>query len=1055
VRLHRLRVTAFGPFARTEEVDFDELAAAGLYLIHGATGAGKTSVLDAICFALYAAVPGARAESRRSLHSDHAPAGAVPEVVLELTAAGRRLRITRSPEFDRPKLRGTGTTSVQAKVVLEELVRGEWVPRATRNDEAALIIHDVVGMGLEQFAKVVLLPQGDFAAFLRASPEQRREVLERLFDTQRFTDIEQWLADRRRAAVAAVADARAELEVALVRVQDVLAGLPASAAAAGAPAPGAAPEAGLGEWPGWADLVASDVPEAIEHVHAAVAAHAGEALAAAELAQGRHDSAAADLQRARVLVEHQRTAAAARGVLRALADGRDAYDEAAGQVAAAERALAVGGHLAALEQAELDLTQALATVATRRRDAADRLPPATHPDLDAPAEVSRLLDLLEARQGPLDELGSCASTVTAQEAEAASHDAAATQLEDGVASTLGRQAQLAAELEAAEEEHTVAQGRAAAVAGHRAAVTSLARAATLLDEQDRGRALVARLDADLGDSTAAAAGAEATALSLRLARLHGMAGELARGLVDGDACPVCGSCEHPRPAEQSALVTAEDIEAAEAAATVAMSARGALQTRLASARATEEARAAELSTLLSDREPSRVGADLAQARKLLQQAEDAASALPALTGRLVRLRSERDTLGQSVDQQRQAIATAVSRAEAARVQAARAAQTLAHGLGEHAALCPCSGGVAAISTGSDVLSDAAGAAVVGDHREVVATHRAATRALRTLADAAAALATARRSAATTQTRLDTALGEAGFTDAAAARAAMLPTSELSRMSAQLRSLDTQRDQAEALLAQPDVAAAEQQPAPDLDALAGAAVAARDAATHSRRAQALAESADRRIHELRDEVLAIVARIGPAEAEQAVVQELADCVGGTSGNNTLRMRLSSYLLAARLEEVARLANERLQVMTEGRYSLVYSDALARRGARSGLGLRVVDAWTGVSRETSTLSGGESFMASLALALGLGDAVRAEAGGFDLQTLFVDEGFGTLDDESLEQVMGVLDSLREGGRSVGIVSHVSELRQRIPAQLRVTKTQAGSTIDVIASAVAEVA
>ena len=230
MRLHRLQVTAFGPFARTEEVDFDELAAAGLYLIHGATGAGKTSVLDAICFALYAAVPGARAESRRSLHSDHAPAGAVPEVVLELTAAGRRLRITRSPEFERPKLRGSGTTSVQAKVVLEERVGGEWVPRATRNDEAALVIHDVIGMGLEQFAKVVLLPQGDFAAFLRASPEQRREVLERLFDTQRFTDIEQWLADRRRAAVAAVTDARAELAVALVRVQDVLAGLPATAA---------------------------------------------------------------------------------------------------------------------------------------------------------------------------------------------------------------------------------------------------------------------------------------------------------------------------------------------------------------------------------------------------------------------------------------------------------------------------------------------------------------------------------------------------------------------------------------------------------------------------------------------------------------------------------------------------------------------------------------------------------------------------------------------------------------------------------------------------------
>jgi exonuclease SbcC len=157
-----------------------------------------------------------------------------------------------------------------------------------------------------------------------------------------------------------------------------------------------------------------------------------------------------------------------------------------------------------------------------------------------------------------------------------------------------------------------------------------------------------------------------------------------------------------------------------------------------------------------------------------------------------------------------------------------------------------------------------------------------------------------------------------------------------------------------------------------------------------------------------------------------------------------MRLSSYVLAARLAEIATLANERLTTMSDGRYTLEYTDARAAKGARSGLGLLVRDAWTGQPRETSSLSGGEAFMASLALALGMGDAVRAEAGGFDLQTLFVDEGFGSLDEESLEQVMAVLDTLREGGRAVGIVSHVTELRTRIPHQLRVLKEQAGSRI-----------
>ncbi len=159
-----------------------------------------------------------------------------------------------------------------------------------------------------------------------------------------------------------------------------------------------------------------------------------------------------------------------------------------------------------------------------------------------------------------------------------------------------------------------------------------------------------------------------------------------------------------------------------------------------------------------------------------------------------------------------------------------------------------------------------------------------------------------------------------------------------------------------------------------------------------------------------------------------------------------MRLSSFVLAARLEKVAELANERLAVMGAGRYRLEHTDELAARGARSGLGLRVLDQWTGQTRDTSTLSGGEAFMASLALALGLADAVREEAGGFDLRTLVVDEGFGSLDDESLEQVLDVLDGLREGGRAVGVVSHVAELRGRIPSQVVVHKDPAGSTVTV---------
>ena len=557
-------------------------------------------------------------------------------------------------------------------------------------------------------------------------------------------------------------------------------------------------------------------------------------------------------------------------------------------MAAAERAVAVSGHLAALEQAEHDLTEAQEAVAARRREVALPADGGPAPDLTDAGAVHHLLDLVEQRQGPLDELGSCADTVSTEEGEAARHAASAAGLEDTLALTLSRQLEVRAAMEAAEQEHAAAQGLAAALPGARGAVTSLARAVTLRDEQHHRHELVTRLSDELAVSTRVAAEAERAALSLRLARLQGMAAELAGDLVDGDACPVCGSCEHPSPAERgTSAVTAEDIEAAEVAATAAMSARSALESRVASTRATDEAQRSELLVLLEGRDPSRLDDELVASRATLGQAQAAASALPRLGERLQQLRVERDDLAGRVDSQRQAVATALTRAEAARGQAARAAEALAQGLREHAALCPCSGGRPdGLSTADTAeVPDSAGApdaaALVDAHRVAVRTHRAATGSLRRLGEALGTLVTTTRTADATRDRLTAALTQHGFADVAAARAALLPADELDRMIAQLRAIDTQRDQAEALLAQPEVSAAEQQPAPDLEALARAFATARDEATRARRAQTIAESAEHRLHDLAGEVHAILERIGPAEAEQAMVQELADSASGTA------------------------------------------------------------------------------------------------------------------------------------------------------------------------------
>ncbi|WP_461034753.1 SbcC/MukB-like Walker B domain-containing protein, partial [Streptomyces mayteni] len=185
-------------------------------------------------------------------------------------------------------------------------------------------------------------------------------------------------------------------------------------------------------------------------------------------------------------------------------------------------------------------------------------------------------------------------------------------------------------------------------------------------------------------------------------------------------------------------------------------------------------------------------------------------------------------------------------------------------------------------------------------------------------------------------------------------------------------------------------------------------------------------------------------LAPLRADSHRVTRLAGLTAGTSPENEYRMRLETYVLAARLEQVAAVASTRLHRMSAGRYTLVHTDARAAHRARSGLGLLVMDAWTGRTRDTATLSGGESFFVSLALALGLADVVAEEAGGPRLDTLFVDEGFGSLDEQSLDEVLDVLDGLREHDRSVAIVSHVPDLRGRIPAQLEVVKTRQGSTV-----------
>ncbi|HEX9338519.1 MAG TPA: SMC family ATPase, partial [Pseudonocardiaceae bacterium] len=220
MRLHRLDITAFGPYPSHESVDFDTLGQDGLFLLHGDTGAGKTTVLDAVAFALFGSVPGVRGEVKR-LRCDYAEPDTVTEVILEFTVQGHRLRLIRSPEYERVKRHGDGVTVQRARASLT------WVGAApsghtpdglTRIDEVARTVQRLLGMSAEQFFQVVLLPQGEFARFLRSDTGEREQLLERLFGTQRFADVEQWFRDTRQARGHAVHELRQQVRELVARV---------------------------------------------------------------------------------------------------------------------------------------------------------------------------------------------------------------------------------------------------------------------------------------------------------------------------------------------------------------------------------------------------------------------------------------------------------------------------------------------------------------------------------------------------------------------------------------------------------------------------------------------------------------------------------------------------------------------------------------------------------------------------------------------------------------------------------------------------------------------
>ncbi|MGP5396131.1 AAA family ATPase [Arthrobacter rhombi] len=1043
MRVHHLQIAAFGPFAARQDIDFDELSAAGLFLLNGETGAGKTSILDAICYALYAGLPGAR-EGTKSLRSDHAGPADEPEVVLEFSTGGRRFEVRRSPAWQRPSKRGTGkTTTAQAQSRLRELVEGQWKEISTRNDEVSAELRGVIGLGKDEFTRVAMLPQGAFAAFLRAKDKEREELLKKLFDTGLYDSVEALLAEELATARTAAEEAdRARSEAVDQLIEDATASLsnddgvsPFAADTVDgeeSTAPDMTPEELSSKE--LLTLLETRLQESTARLStertAADAAAAQARTAASELA------AAAERHRALAELDRLRATHAESGERMAAVAARVSLDEQAAALQPSDKARRRA------TQAVQDADQALESVreAAGRGLAADYLAAAAEPGVltetdaatdDGPAETEAAELSQRAAEAASRVTGDAAVLEAAlpEERELSEHNTELDKSQADLELRRTAQAEKLREQEALGDSLPRLREAAEALSGTAGTLPTLT--ATRDDAAHRVAAVAARQAAEAAATQAHTVWAQAKdeqlaarerLLDLGRTRLAQAAAALARELVPGQACLVCGSAEHPAPAKvaDGELVEEEDEESARQLAAAADAAETEAASRLHAAREAASraaGQAGESTAEQADQALADANQALAEATESAAQAQRARTAVEEATEKFERLRMNNTAeataltvLAGSIEQLGTRITTLESRLKRLR--------------GEEESL----------RSRHELLVGARGL-------------------LEELARAAGALDSARRAADTATATWETERHAAGFHDDAAWAAALLDPEARAGAQAQIAEHTAEGVRIDTLAGTEAVARAKTEveagfSVPGQEELAEAQAAATETATardtvleRDAVLRSYASRFGRRSERLRE----LETSQGAVLERYARVKSMADIARGL-GENRFKMTLSTYVLAARLEAVAAAATERLLVMSAERYSLVHDDS-PKGNAKSGLGLHVLDAWTGQRRDTQTLSGGESFMASLALALGLADVIQQQSGGIDIETLFVDEGFGSLDEGALETVMDALDGLRRGGRVVGLVSHVAEMKQRIPAQLRVRKERTGSTTEVV--------
>ena len=1084
--LHNLEFEAFMAYPKRQEINFDTLNNAGVFLLNGPTGAGKTTILDAICYALYGETSSDRESAK--LHSTYAAhSGTKPRVLLDVTLHGKRLRIDRTPAYNKPITRGARKGQMReesAKATLAELAPGAdpadekaWTPISSSVAEVNRTIAERTHLTKEQFLKIVLLPQGQFAQFLKSKPKERKELLKKMFPVEHYEQLFAALTEEAKTAQQEVAQDENTQRGYLERARAEMLALQALLDAVDTDAEGTDTEGSAVE----GSVEAGEAPENLtaETLDAWVAGGVERArkTSAREKQEQQRLTDEAD-QNTRLLAERAQLQAdwreyeqlcERRTRLTERADEHKAQREELAQARAAAplhaqytQVHAESQALAAREQDQAACASALEengnALLTALRDeetAEDVTFPeettfAALPSLEPAeqeAQLEALLDTLRALQkkdAQLTDEEAAAATLLKQ-ANALEQDKA--RAEKTLSDLTAQAEQLAEELagySTADEERTLAAHLVTEAQQKHDAAQQMqqkldaASAAVAEAEKQNKRTATAEQKAQEKWQASAQQALAATEefKNLQVLRLAQASSLLARELKDGEPCAVCGSVEHPAPAqiaEGEQLVERADLDAAkeredkahkqarthELAKDRATKAHQEASEALAAARTQYETLAAQ-----GECDVEQTAAQLQQAQTRLAQAQ---SRVTARDGVLVKVERVRVDLQKAQEALRTIEGAAVEAQTRHRDAAARCEATAAD------------------------LAPARAAVGFAQRVEAVEGYRAAHQRL---ARAVLLLGQVRERHALAAAAAQRLLAESSFESAELIHAAVRTPERVDALEQAVAAYELEHARLlegfgrEAMVAVAARAAAGEQAPDDLQGVRERVEQLRAAAHRLTLREGERESVLRSLQALRGEYAAFRAQTAQRYDRAQMLANLAAAArGDTLGGYEHQVDLVSYVLGAEFERILQSASLHLDRMSEGRYGMVFSDHRAK-GSRSGggLNLEITDTWTGEPREASSLSGGESFLASLSLALGLAEVVQANNGGIELDTLFIDEGFGTLDAETLDMVMGTIESLRDSGRTIGLISHVEEMKNRIPAQIVVEKGQNGSSVRV---------